>query len=192
MSPEAAFKLWKPLYIHFTSLKYDCIESGERIKLTEKEIEKKSNRFYRFSKLFQNRNEAAYFLISNFIAGEFSAAFNVKEENLDIYYKWKGRRESITYLFKKEFSAIIQKYKDADFDCKYPHESGLFNDYIAGEICPETMILLDKYYKNFLDKWLINESVNVFYDSILRLVKYKKFVRHNREKIEGVINSVKK
>jgi len=191
MLPEKAVKIWKPLYLHFTTKKYDCISSENKVKYSEEEIDKKSKQLIKFSKLFDKNIDAAFFLIANYIDGNFDVPFIIIKDNIDTYVKWKGRRESITYLFKQEFKLVLDNVNQSEFDKKYAQESELFQMYLQKQISPETLILIDKYYIEILDKWLINDVHNLFYNNILRLIKYRPFVKHDVNKIEEVINSLK-
>lgn len=191
MSPEKAVKIWKPLYLHFTTKKYDCIFSENKVKYSEEELEKKSKQLIKFSKLFDKNIDAAFFLIANYVDGNFDVPFIIIKDNIDTYIKWKGRRESITYLFKQEFRLVLDTIDQSEFNKIYAQDSELFQLYLHNKISPETLILIDKYYFPILDKWLKDDIHNLFYSNILRLIKYRPFVKHDVNKINEVINSLK-
>lgn len=191
MLPERAVKIWKPLYLHFTTKKYDCISSENKVKYTQEEIEKKSKQLIKYSKLFDKNIDAAFFLIANYIDGNFDVPFIIIKDNIDTYVKWKGRRESITYLFKQEFNIVLDNITQEDYCSKYPQDSELFQMYLQKKISPETLILIDKYHIEFLNNWFHNDIHNLFYNNILRLIKYRPFVKHDVNKIKEVITALK-
>ncbi len=187
MNQEQAVKVWKPLYVHFTS-SYNVFESGGIIKYGKTELEDKGRQLIKFSKLFDKDIEGSFFLIANFIENNFEVPWNIDQNSIDIYLKWKGRRESISYIFNNDMQFVSQNLSDKDFLTVYPHESNLFKNYLNRKITPESIILLDKYYIPFLDKWCLKSQSNLMHPRAFLLLKYKKFVKHDELKIKSIID----
>lgn len=186
MHPERSVEVWKPLYLHFTS-NYNVFKHNARVKITPEEYELKSKQLVKFSKVFNKDLDGSFFLIANYIEGNFSVPFDITKDDLDTFITWKGRRESISYLFQSEFRFIQNNFSNKDFSTKYPQDSNLFKTYLSGKVSHETLVLLDKYHIPFLDEWNNKDTINLFKDKIFRLIKYIPFVKHDQEKIQTII-----
>ena len=82
LSTEKVVKIWKPLYLHFTTKKYDCISSKNKVKYSKEEIEKRSKQLIKFANLFDNTQEAACFLVANYVDGHFDVPFIIIKDKL--------------------------------------------------------------------------------------------------------------
>lgn len=186
MSPERAVEVWKPLYLHFTTV-YDVFHNSSKVKITNQEYETKSKQLIKFSKVFNKDLDGSLFLIANYIENNFSVPFEITKDDLDIFISWKGRRESISYKFSSELQFVLDNFSNKDFSTKYAHDSDLFKSYLSGKISHETLVLLDKYFIPFLADWNNKDSMNLFSDKVFRLIKYRPFVRHDKDKITEII-----
>lgn len=185
MTPERAVRVWKPLYLHFTQEKYDVFSDG--CKYTDKELEKNKKKLLLFSKLFDKDIDASFFLISNYLVNDFTTPFQIDQSKFAIYTDWIRRRESLTYNFEKEFSYFKDNYTEKDLDVKYASDSKILNDYLSNKISAETLILLDLYYKSFIDRWNDKDILNIIAHRFFILKKYRRFVKHDKNKIQQII-----
>lgn len=187
LSPEFAVRIWKPLYVHFTNKSYNIFTSNSKIHYGSNEIEEKGRQIIKFARKFNKDTDAGFFLIANYIEGNFNVPWNLDEESNDNYIKWIGRRESISYIVSNDVRLISDNCNKSDLYTKFPHESNLFKLYLNKKISPETLILVDRYYTPFLDKWGLESISNMMQDKVFRLIKYKPFVKHNEDKIKSII-----
>lgn len=185
MSPEHAVKIWKPLYLHFTKDKYDVFE--DKCRCTNSEIDKHKKKLVLFSKLFEKDLDASFFLISNYINNDFTIPFQIDKSKFEIYTDWIKRRESLSYIFEKEFSYYVENYTDKDLEVKFASDSPILRDYLSGKLSAETLILMDLYHKPFIDKWSDKDVLNIVAQRFFVLKKYRRFVRHDKKKIQKII-----
>lgn len=190
MTPERAVRVWKPLYLHFTQEKYDVFSDG--CKYTDKEIDKHKKKLILFSKLFDKDLDASFFLVANYINNDFTTPFQIDKSKFEVYTDWIRRRESLTYNFEKEFNYFIDNYTEKDLDVKYASDSPMLNDYLSNKISAETLILMDLYYKPFIDRWSDKDILNIVAQRFFILKKYRRFVRHDKKKIQNIITNIQR
>lgn len=189
MSPEHAVKVWKPLYLHFTQDKYDAF--SDKCRYTDKEVEKHKKKLYLFSKLFDKDLDASFFIVANYVNNDFTIPFQIDNSKFVIFTDWIKRRESLTYTFEKEFNYFMDNYDVRDLEVKYASDSPIFKDYLSKKISAETLILMDLYYKPFINKWSEKDILNIVAQRFFILKKYRRFVKHDKNKIQKIITDIK-
>lgn len=190
MDDYQLYKIYMALKLHFTTESYNIVKFGGRTSVTKQSYESNHSMVPTMKKLsrrLKTPDKAIEFFMSNLVAGDINAGvFDPDAE--DIYIKWKGRQESITYKFETDLLTIIDEcgnIEDINKTSGFNHPP-LLKLYLQQKICPETMVLLT----NFSD-YRKNYDVNLKKDLIWRKVsliirKYKPFVKYNKERIEGV------
>lgn len=182
-----AYKIWRSLHVHFTTLSYDAVKSRAWTQGIISSFERSSNIvcFEILEDRFKNEIELGQYLISNFIAFNDNAAFDISPEAQNNYKEWKKRKEARTYLFSKDINDIIQYKRDLPIISENEY-CKVFQCAISKRISPETVCILNKKL-GFLDEWYSNLKSSVFSELVLRWLKYQSFVKFNEEKVNKII-----
>jgi hypothetical protein len=188
MTPDTAVRVWKPLYLHFTQDKFDAFT--DKCRITDKELDKHKKRLILFSKCFEKDIDGSFFLISNYINNDFTTPFEIDKSKFEIYTDWIRRRESISYVFEKEFRYFKDNYTDNELEVNYASDSKILKDYLSGKLSAETLILMDKYHKSFIDRWSERDMINIVSQRFFILKKYRRFVKHDKDKIQKIILNI--
>lgn len=128
---------------------------------------------YRFVWL-ANKYPQTQDLVYACIGAEFSDVsipFGTKEEVIESYFKFKGRRESLTYHLKSE----ISKH---ELDNNIPLDKLIFK-YLVGNHSPEYMLLLT-HNTDKLEKLYQLPNISWAKDKILKLIKYRNFFNEKK------------
>jgi hypothetical protein len=157
------------LNLHFTQNSYNVLTYGMNTKPAQTKFESMTReqgfKFEWLADKFPNTQDLVYACIGS----QFdcvSVQFGLKEDVMDSYFKFKARRESLTYTIKNEISKheIIHNL---------PINKLIFK-YLIGEFSPEYMLLITHNTDLLLNLY---ESPNFSWakDKILKLMKYKFF-----------------
>ena len=165
MSPKKAFLYYYGLHLHFVSEKYSILKYGPNTESARNKYDGLSeSRKYRFSWMydkFQTVQNITYAVIASELS-DLDCAFSPKEEILSAYFKYKSRRESISYFLTKEFDTFAS---DPLSDVQL-----LFTKQYSPEF-----ILIQDTKSNFLSHYLDDSSFSFSRQKILKLIKYKDF-----------------
>lgn len=157
------------LKLHFSSIEYSVLTYGTNTKSAQAKFDTLSQeQRFRFEWLV-GRYPGTQDLVYACIGCEFdfvSVQFGNKEDVIDSYFKFKGRRESLTYTIKSD----IKKHETLDF---IPIDKLIFK-YFIGEISPEYAILLCRETDDLIKLY---DAPNLSWakDKILKLIKYADF-----------------
>lgn len=180
----AAYRIVRQLTAHFRTRSYDVFESKGRLNGVITGFEKKANKavFIKLERIFNDEKALGHFVIANYCVGNYNAVWEVTPDDIHVYQVWRKAREAITHQFRTDCSTLLSRARNDIPVVSGNEECILFNSALAGVIRPETVVLLD-HYLPFLDQWEDNLHKSVFSEVVLRLRKYKRFVKYNPEKI---------
>lgn len=169
MTPKQAFKIYFGINRHFGSLDYSMLKYGVNTKAAESKYDSMSQeqkfRFEWLSTKFVQTQDLVYACIGSQF-DSINMQYGMKEDVLQSYYKFKARRESMTYTLssdehKHELSGFLPLNK-------------LIYKYLIGDYSPEYILLITHENENLFDLY---NSPNLAWakDSIMKLIKYKDF-----------------
>jgi hypothetical protein len=182
MTPFDAYTKYLALKNHFTS-DYDYFQYGGKVSARQDAFERRRDK-YQFYKL-SKKKDVEGFLIANFIddnSNKWIGDLNDKESE-DVYNKWKGRQESITYLYKNDLNKMDD---DLDLNLKvidgqYPK---LLQLYQFGTVSIETLVVLNKVV-NYIPHWTKNITDHIIWpEHRRRILKYEPFVKFDPFKMK--------
>jgi hypothetical protein len=185
MTPFEAFKMFLAMKTHFTQPSFDYIKYNGQVKVPFESFERRRDK-YHFAKL-ANMKDLQGHLIANFADREVSWVGDLlTEEAAEVYLKWQGRNQTLSYRFKEDLSLLRDDFKGMLTATKgnYPRLLVLFK---RGKISIETMVILNNLL-TFIPYWdkIIIENV-IWPSTRLRLLKYASFVHYDRAKLKPLI-----
>jgi len=179
MNAEKAFKVYWGMHLHLTSPSYCVLTYGMNTKMAQSKFDALSefqrHRFNWLGTKFTDAQSLVYACLGCHFDG-INMQFGNREDILGAYYKFKSRRESLTYSLKSD----VSKHEMLDF---IPVNKLIFK-YLVGYVSPEYVILLCNG-TNELDT--LYKSPNLIWakSKILLLIKYVPFF--NAEKFLPLI-----
>ena len=142
-----AYKIYIALKSHFSSKSYDYIKYHGKTSATKKSFLSRQDRGF-FGKVARNyKEETETFFIANFLA---SPRGWIGDFNDDNYKKYVERNKDVFETFKTdiEYLTNIVGSKPKDFEEIFRCEKGqhplLLKQYMAKNICLETLCILEK------------------------------------------------
>jgi hypothetical protein len=169
VSPQKAFNFYWGVRLHFLQPTYSMIKYGTNTKAANSKYEVMStDKKYRFdwlSKKYPESQDLAYACIGCEFE-EISVQYAPKEEIVNAFFKFKSRRESLTYTLKSQ----ISKYKDSEIT----EIDKILLKYLAGEYSPEFMLLL-AHNNDKLQELYDNKNLSWAKSKILKIIKYSDF-----------------
>lgn len=189
MSEFEAYKMYLALKAHFQTDDYDVVKMQGRIRASKKSFNGlgKEFAFRRLIKLYDDE-EICNFMVSNFILGNhWGGVFDVSAARE--YAEWKRRHESLSYIFEQD---LIRLYAEAQedlvtniFEFKPGTHPYILKAFLRRSITPETLVILNR-----LTDWVKDcnlPSTDPVWADVRRLIiKYKPFVKFNREKFKAI------
>lgn len=180
MSPQNAFKMWWGLNLHFSSIDYNMLKYGYNTRPAQSKLDSMSKaKMYRFEWLgtrFPDTQDFVYAMLGC-IFSDVDVQFGKKDDILEAYYKFKSRREGMTYNLKSNMSQYESE------GC--PDVTKLILKYLSGKYSPEFIILLC-YDTDKLSEMYNSDSLSWARGSILKLIKYGAFF--NAPKYLKIVN----
>jgi hypothetical protein len=143
---------------HFTTEKYDIIKSGI-IPVTQATYDKKGGVKYAMERLARKYSESdlCQYFIANFINGDrYGGIFS--EEGPAIYLDWMKRKESLSYMYEQDLTAlsgwiseecklIEHPQKKHIWECVGGKHPIILRLYLSKRIMLETLVILEQLYK---------------------------------------------
>ena len=133
--------------------KYDSMSEGHKF------------RFVWLSEKYPDQQDLMYVLLGC-IFSDVNVQFDTKESIVDSYFKFKARRESLTYVLK----SAINKYNDLEDK----HIDKVIFKYFTNEYPPEFLLLL-VHDSTELTRLYNSPDFSWGRDKILKLIKYQSF-----------------
>ena len=169
---------------HFTS-SYDYHKYNGKVNASITSFETRKDKFY-FYKL-SKRSDAKDFILANIVNNPKVWIGDMIGENGEkVFAEWKKRQQSLSYVFKSEMGKL-----DEDFDSNLTTKDGqhpkLLRLYTTGNICMETLIIIDDltdvfsyWSKKILDNIIFPDILNTCY-------KYKPFLHYDKSKMKHIL-----
>lgn len=185
---KSFYRTYLALRLHFTTDDYDIIKYNCKLKCSLKGGKIAKQYLESFQRKYKE-DELIEYMVANFVKGDkYGGLFDPEGESN--YIKWKGRIQSITYLFKKDINIIRNNvnYLEDLFNIDGIHPK-IMKLYLGKHIMPETCCILETVYgyTNSLDEKLKGDFM---WDNFRRLVcKYQPFLRIERNKYEDIVKS---
>jgi hypothetical protein len=179
---------------HMTTAGYDFHKYEGSIRSSVDSFEKRRDKYY-FHKLARKLNDADVvpFLVANFIENEKVWIRDLLDERAFLVYRdWQRRNQSLTYMFKEDFSKICEVNPNTLELIKveggnYPE---LLRMYMQKEVSIETMVIIHQL-SGMLDKWKGRITDDVIYPKIeLKIRKYMPFMSVNLDSMKNVVRTV--
>jgi len=180
MTPKKAFSYYFGLRLHFSSESYSILKYGPDTSRASDKFSKLSpglkSKFNWMAEKFQTTQNLVYACLASELESK-NCQYVSRQEILDAYFKFKGRRESMTYHLNSEFNK---------YDTSETHDfTNLLYAYIGGKYSPEFILLID-HTEGFLDNYLNQPEFSFVRPAVLRLIKYKDFF--SPAKYSSIIN----
>lgn len=184
MTAFEAYELFIALKQHFTRDDYDFVTYGGAVTASKSAFSRRKDKSA-FEQIAKKKDPFG-FLLANFITNEYSVLnFIFLKEADDNYLRWLTRKESLTYVFTNEIKKLEEPF-DYNFilNGTYPP---VLKMYQRGEICIETLIILNKLLKLF-DHWDNKIQDPYIYPSIKhRCLKYERLLDIDIEKYRKIV-----
>lgn len=170
LSPNKAFDYFFGIHLHFNNEKYSVVKygvttSGSRTKFDGLSEAQK----YKFQWLANKFGDDTQNLVYTCIACEFAELDIRYAEKIDIieaYYKFRSRRESLTY----DINCNYDKYKDLE----NKNLRKVVFSYLSGKFSPEFILLL-LTVENSFDLIYNDKTLTFARQKLLKLLKYQDF-----------------
>lgn len=170
---------------HFTTEKYDFIKYKGKIKASEVAFKKRTDRYF-FEKLSRKVDEDVikeYFLAC-FIECDNPAVLwigDIAQNGQDNYNRWRGRVDSLTYLFKNELQDLAAEYPVEEwFKVKNGSHPPILRALLKKKLSLETFVIIDKLIGSM--EAINNKVFDPAWEAIyLRARKYQSFLNIDLE-----------
>lgn len=199
MNGFEAYKEYLAIKNHFSLDSYDYIKYNGRISASEASFLKRKDKFF-FTKLgrrFDKQEELRDFLVSNFLQNEKIWVGNLLDEkHLDVYKSWQKKQQSLSYVFRSDFSNILSFIDNHDltFDELFAIRDNelplLLQLQQEDTIQVETLIVMDKVL-GFFRRWDKKVEDDIFYPIVRkRIKKYEGFIDYDISKAKSLMKEV--
>ena len=177
------YTMYLALKQHFTTESYDYFKYHGRVKANKESFLRRRDRYF-FHKI-SKKKDPLHFLLANFVEkGDFYIGDNPDDE---IYLKWKGNQEKLTYTFKNDIDQLESPFYDNfKTDGQHPLVLQLF---YQKKISKETLIIINDIFRNeIFDYWneVISDPV-VWPQTYKLLTKYKPFLTYDKKKLFNIL-----
>lgn len=199
MNGFEAYKEYLAIKNHFSLDSYDYIKYNGRISASEASFLKRKDKFF-FTKLgrrFDRQDELRDFLVSNFLQNEKIWVGNLLDEkHLDVYKSWQKKQQSLSYVFRSDFSNILSfiDSNDVTFDELFAIRDNelplLLQLQQEDTIQVETLIVMDKVL-GFFRRWDKKVEDDIFYPIVRkRIKKYEGFIDYDISKAKTLMKEI--
>lgn len=192
-----AYKTYLAIRNHFNS-DYDYFKYNGKLKVSNDSFLKRRDKFF-FAKLERTYkgHELVYFFVANFLDNDSSWSGSlVGSESEKKYLEWRGRIESLKYIFRIECEKIQNEMelKGVTFDeyfkvldTNHPH---LLRLYLGNHICLETFTIMDGLL-NFTKQWNSHLKDDIMYCTVReKSNKYKPFLQVDLQAYKKIMKSI--
>ncbi len=180
MTPFSLYRLYLSIRLHFSSERYDAIESKGRVRCSEESFSSRNNMVTTF-KILSNQIKDPQSAVQFFFANElYSTPVFETTVALSSYKTWLKHKEMLTQLVLDDID-ILEQHGELDdaFSGEVPVAVKLMN---RGEIHIESLVAINKIIG--FTQWS-NWKENLCFPKLaLKLNKAGKFVRFNEERVK--------
>lgn len=181
MTPNEALQLFMALKLHFSTISYDAIKYGYKLK-NQIDYTKHKNK-HLFEKLARHP-DAKNLLIANLSFKPDMWVGNLfLHESEQRFRSRKNNQENLTYVFQE----TLDKIEKTDFKCHDGQHSGLLKKFMRNEISFDVMVILDRF-SGFISTWDKDLAGDPIWEGFsFRLKKYKPFVSFDELKMKKIL-----
>lgn len=190
MTSFESYNLYSALKRHFTCESYDYFKYNGKVKTSLKTFQNRNDKFF-FEKLSKHKDVLGLVVSNMLVDPNIWVGDLVNEERCSsTYFNWLRRKESLSYVFKSELNNLDENLMN-ELVVENDSHPKLFKKYLAGEICAETIIILEDII-NFFPMWdkKIKETF-VWPSEKIKLTKYKPFVNIKPDYKQVIVDHVK-
>lgn len=184
MNPYEAYNLYRAIYTHFTSDKYDYYKYNGKVKFVHPDKFKQRKDFYSFQKLAKQKNLLEY-LVANMLSGPKTWSGDyTNSESIKTYKDWQKRQQSLSYLFKEEiskFADLIDALKVKD-----NQSPEILKSFYRKEICIETLIILIDIL-DLMEYWDSKIEDPLWKNTSFLIKKYLSFFDYDKSKMKSLL-----
>lgn len=184
MKPYEAYTTYLAMKNHFEKDGYDFFKYGGKVTAKVESFYARKDKYF-FEKLAR-KDDLINFMMSNFLEKDKVWSRDLVQEDADkIYRDWVKRTQSLSYLFNEDLNKIEDLREAVRVsDGQHPR---LLKMYYQKLINPETILIIDSF-AGILNVWegKIVDPV-VWPVTKRKLLKYKPFLKFDREKFKDMI-----
>lgn len=179
------------LYIYYLAMKrhftsdYDFFKYQGKVKANITSFEKRKDKFFFFK--LSKKKEARDIILANLLEEPNMWIGDIFDDKAEARYTdWLKRKQSLTYLFKREINDLTDDLESAIVTEDGQHPK-LLRLYTTRNISIETLIILNDVI-NFFGYWNKNISDTIIYPDINRKCKkYRPFLDYDLEKMRKIV-----
>lgn len=188
VEPYEAYVKYLALKSHFSDMNYDFFKYNGKVKAWRTTFEQRKDKYF-FYKLSKKKDPIEY-LVANFVGSDDFYIGNIREDKSDqVYMDWKKRKESLGYVFKSDLSKMKEDFNSNIIVPENEHPY-LLRLYMRGDICIETLTLINKCCKMFA-YWDEKLKDDVMWPDIkLKAIKYDPFISVDINRYREIILSI--
>jgi hypothetical protein len=178
MDSFQVYRYYLALKLHFTTDNYNVFEHKGRVRCSRRTFEARKD-LYSIEKLAKKYSEdqIVNFLVANFVSGSHWGGLFDESAN-EVYLRWQGRQEKLTYLFTNDCDNLAEYSSDwheitSIENTTHPY---ILKSYLGGHLSLETLAILNK----ITDSSVTNLSIadTILWPDIRRLIlKYQPFLK---------------
>lgn len=191
VEPFEVYQRYISLKNHFNRDSYDFFKFNGKSRVTTESFDgrKDKRHFVRLSKLYKDE-ELIRFFVSNFVKGaNLWIGDAVSPEARQTYLQWKGKMQSLPYVFENEMNDLFQE--ENDFNQIFKVSNGqhplIVKEVLVGRVSLESFIILDKILGLFQE---YNESIKdrvIWSDLYRKCAKYAPFLDVDKKKYSDIL-----
>lgn len=191
VSPFEVYQKYISLKNHFTKKNYDYFLFNGKSKVSAASFEKRKDKrhFVRLSKIYKDE-ELIRFFVSNFVSKtNLWIGDAVLSEARQVYLQWKGKIQSLSYIFENELNDLFEE--ENDFNHIFKVQDGqhpvIVRRVLSGEISLETLIILDRILSLFSGYNKQIEETFIWPELYTKCVKYAPFLNVDKKKYADIL-----
>ena len=187
--------------LHFTQEQFDATKYAS-VKFTTENYNKRNDRkFFEYVSRKFKPKEIKSFFVANMVEGEKYIIDMVDNLELSVstYNRWKGRMESLSYIFRDDSKNILafMESKDLSFDDLFKTDEHKFpiiaRLVMERKIHFETYVIMEKvlHFSARFDKIYQSDHNHIWNDFSLRMRKYNYFFKYvDVEKYKHIMKEI--
>lgn len=186
MNPYDFYKVQLPIRLHFISDSYDYFKFNGKTHFSKYDdfIRKKEFPLMRAMGARVTSAQSKDFCVAQYAADRDSFLFDGVEDAWSTYVEWEKKQNSLSYHLQTDLQLILS----TNIILKTIRDGTLLQMVAQKKIQKETAIILDAVFAKFLDGWNKKYANDPYLITVVkRLVKYRPFVKFNKEKVVSVI-----
>lgn len=186
LSPFDFFKTTQALQLHFKNPSFNWFKTPA-IKCHPKTFDtRKDAQLFAYAASKLKSKEIVQFFIANILAGNKNCVYNVNGEARENYQLYTKRITALSNSFKEELKKIgdvlekMNATSEKVFSIEYTQHPLILKMFMGDKISLETMVLIDKYCRPFVEEYdekLVNDVIWAKISQ--RIKKYSPFMDGN-------------